>query len=186
MAEKLKNILLISLTIYAIYQHGHIQHLEKATPVSSLAEGNTIQVEEVQAQEDKRVEALEDFFTHYQSPLAESAATFVEVADQYGMDWTLLPAIASQESGFGKKTPSCASYNPFGWTSTTSPCGFWRFESFDDSIRTVAQRISELSAYSDFRASGEIQDIAKKYNSEQTDEWISKVTYFQEIIKNGR
>ena len=184
MEGKIKSVILISLIAYVLYQHGNLQSLEKATPFSSSGERSAVQVEEVHAKEDKRVGALEDYFTSYQSPLAESAATFVEVADQYEMDWTLLPAIASQESGFGKKTPSCAPYNPFGWTSTTSPCGFWRFESFDDSIRSVAEKIDNLPYYADFRASGDIHDLAKKYNSVSTDDWIAKVTYFQEIIND--
>jgi len=134
--------------------------------------------------EDKRIGDLKRFFNRYDSPLAEHSATFIEVADRYGFDWTLLPAIASQESGFGKKTPSCALYNPFGWTSTTSPCGYYRFEGFDQAIKHVAKRISELSCYARFKETKDIKELAKKYNSVSPDEWVKKVSFFQEKIKN--
>jgi hypothetical protein len=181
-SEKLKNLLIISLITYAVFQHRHIQSLEKETPITPPQERVEI-LSEVEAAEDKRIEILENYFVDYESPLVESAETFIEVADQYSMDWTLLPAIASQESGFGKHTPSCAPYNPFGWTSTTSPCGFWRFESFDDAVRHTAERISNLPCYAEFRATGNIRKLAEKYNSSQPDEWIAKVGYFQASIK---
>ncbi len=182
MIGKLKSILIISLIIYAVFQHRHIQSLEEATPISPLEEGIEVQIEVQIAEKDERVEILEAFFTNYQSPLAENAATFVKVADQYGLEWTLLPAIASQESAFGKRTPSCAPYNPFGWTSITSPCGFWRFADFNYAIRHVAESISNLPHYADFRRTGEMQDLAKKYNGGNPEEWVRKVLFFRKKL----
>jgi hypothetical protein len=141
-------------------------------------------VVEAQEKPDQRADQLKRFFLKHNSPLADHSETFIEVADLYQIDWTLLPAIASQESGFGKRTPSCALYNPFGWTSTTSPCGFYRFESFDDAIRHVAQKINNLSCYARFRETGDLFELAKKYNSVSTNEWIKKISFFQEKIKN--
>jgi len=133
---------------------------------------------------DQRVDDLKRFFTRYNSPLADYSETFIEVADLYEIDWTLLPAIASQESGFGKRTPSCALYNPFGWTSSTSPCGYYRFKDFDDAIRLVAKGISELPCYARFRETGSIRELAERYCGGSPDEWAWKVNFFQEKIKN--
>src|ERR1700694_4821648 len=51
-------------------------------------------------QEDKRVEILKQFFSKKDSPLANYSKFFIETADKYGLDWTLMPAISGMESSF--------------------------------------------------------------------------------------
>lgn len=70
-------------------------------------------VEVMVAQKDKRVEVLNRFFEEKQSPLASYSDYFIETADKYGLDWTLMPGISGIESSFGKRMPE-GSNNPFG------------------------------------------------------------------------
>ncbi|OGC56103.1 hypothetical protein A2797_01905 [candidate division WWE3 bacterium RIFCSPHIGHO2_01_FULL_48_15] len=86
---------------------------------------------------DKRIVHLESFLAGYNSPLAAHADTFVATADQYGLDWRLLPAIAGTESTLGKRY-IVGTYNPFGWGS-----GKIRFASWEHAIETVGQKLYE-------------------------------------------
>lgn len=63
---------------------------------------------------DARLILVRDFFKKYNSPLKDVDAQFIEVADKYGLDFRLLPAIAMQESNGGKKVIK-DSHNPFGY-----------------------------------------------------------------------
>lgn len=63
---------------------------------------------------DSRSILVRDFFKKYNSPLKDINAQFIEVADKYGLDFRLLPAIAMQESNGGKKVIK-DSHNPFGY-----------------------------------------------------------------------
>lgn len=86
---------------------------------------------------DFRVQKLERFFD--QTPLQGYSQDFVDAADQYHLDWRLLPAISMVESTGGKH---CRNYNPFGWGS-----GRARFESYQDAIFSVARHLSEDNPY---------------------------------------
>lgn len=130
---------------------------------------------------DTRVKRLEAFFQRYESDLEHNASAFIEVADRYGLDYRLMPAIAGAESTFGKFTPSCAGYNPFGYTSTTSPCGYYRFENYDQAIRFVAEKIGSHPYYHDFRDTGQIKDLSGAYNN-GNEAWIQAVNYFMEEL----
>lgn len=135
----------------------------------------------IEVKVDSRVEKLQNFFEKYGSPLAKNSKTFIEVADKYNLDWSLLPAIAGAESTFGKYVPSCADYNPFGWTSTTSPCGFWRFGNYDEAIRYVGEKITTKNAYSEFRNTREVKDLSIPYNGGNK-EWVKNVEIFMEEL----
>uniref|UniRef100_A0A831Z0V7 Mannosyl-glycoprotein endo-beta-N-acetylglucosamidase-like domain-containing protein n=1 Tax=candidate division WWE3 bacterium TaxID=2053526 RepID=A0A831Z0V7_UNCKA len=91
----------------------------------------------VEAKVDERIGKLESFLKEYDSPMVPQAAKFIAVADQYGLDWRLLPAIAGTESTFGRKIPY-RSYNPFGWAN-----GKARFASWDQAIETVGKTLYE-------------------------------------------
>ena len=86
---------------------------------------------------DSRAKQLEIFFQSYDSPLATYSAYFVKMADKYGIDWKLLPAIAGVESTFGKKIP-VGSYNAYGWNG-----GNARFDSWEEGIEEVCRKLKE-------------------------------------------
>lgn len=68
------------------------------------------------------------------APLADYAEKFVEVANKYGLDYRLLPAIAVMESGGGKSL--FRSYNAWGY-------GKYSFNSFEEGIEIVGKGLKE-------------------------------------------
>ena len=177
MQRYLINNIVISILIISLFVAYDIQNQQRyieskvRVELLSSAEGN------LQLQEDPRVVRLRSFFKKFGSPLENNAEVFTEVADKYQIDYRLLPSIAMVESSGGKHTPSCARYNPFGWTSLTSPCGFWRFVSFDEAVRYVAKEISTSSYYSDFRKEGSIKELSESYNH-GSKKWAGDVEFF--------
>lgn len=153
--------------------YGISQYFGQPVYLSSLQQENPI---------DPRVAKLEAFFTRFSSPLGIHTDAFLEAADKNGLDWKILPAIAMVESTGGKHTPSCAPFNPFGWSSLTSPCGFWRFGSFNEAIGYVAEKISYGDLYSRFQKERSISSLADVYNENPKD-WASKLKFFMEKIK---
>ena len=129
-------LILLALTLPAV----NLKLQNDPTNIA-LAEGSgsvaNVVTAEVKIEEDKRVETLRAYLESKNSPLAENAETFVEVADEYELDYRFLPAIAGIESNFGRAQLK-NSYNPFGWGG-----GYIYFESFDEAIRTVAYELYE-------------------------------------------
>src|SRR3989338_10148217 len=61
---------------------------------------------------DERTRILADYFAKYNSPFEYHAQDFIDAADEYDVDWKLVPSIAGVESTFGKRTYG---YNAWGW-----------------------------------------------------------------------
>lgn len=106
---------------------------------SSLPDQSKIVTAEV-GKEDARAKIVEDFFKGYKSVLADYSQNFISVADQYNLDWRILPAIAMQESNGGKKVIK-NSHNPFGY-------GIYgdlviRFSSWEEAIERVGKELRE-------------------------------------------
>ncbi|MBQ6436429.1 glucosaminidase domain-containing protein [bacterium] len=69
---------------------------------------------------------------------------FVQVADEYGLDFRLLPAIARKESTFCKSNIARTYYNCFGYgvpASGITEAG--KFSSYEEGIRTVASSLKK-------------------------------------------
>ena len=90
--------------------------------------------------EDVRISALRQFFQKYDSPLTLYAKVLVEQADFCGLDYTLMPAIAMQESGGCRKIPAdshnCWGFGIYGTKIT-------KFDSCTQAIAQVAKVIKE-------------------------------------------
>lgn len=89
---------------------------------------------------DARSILVRDFFKKYNSPLKDLNASFIEVADKYGLDFRLLPAIAMQESLGGKRVIK-SSYNPFGY-------GIYgdkviKFASWEEAVEKVGKALKQ-------------------------------------------
>lgn len=87
--------------------------------------------------QNQRALQLEAFLQKYNSPLAPYAQNFVDMADKYGIDWKLVPAITGVESTFGKHIPY-NSYNAYGWAN-----GKYSFKSWEESIEKVTKTLKE-------------------------------------------
>lgn len=133
------------------------------------------------SQNDARSLVLRNYFTSQESPLAPYGDFFVYIADKNGLDWTLLPAIAMQESNAGKHVPE-NSFNPFGWAIHSNMS--LKFSSWEEAIETVGKGIKEEYASQGLVT---IDQINSRYNpiSYQRDKsWGKGVEYFMNLLKN--
>ena len=78
--------------------------------------------------------AINTYFKERSMPLKGTGMTFVLVAEKYGLDWRLLPAIAIRESSGGKA--ACGN-NPFGWGS----CKLHNFVSYEQAIEALGKNL---------------------------------------------
>lgn len=121
---------------------------------------------------DYRVQNLRRFLLKHNSPLAPYAEEFVIYADEYGLDYRLVPAISGVESTFGKHIP-IGSYNAYGWAN-----GDYKFTSWEDSIEHVSKTLK--NSYID-RGVDSIYEIAKVYAPPSTT-WGRNVSFFVKKI----
>ena len=63
---------------------------------------------------DSRAAQMRTILTKYNSPMIGLENILIRTAEEYGLDWTLLAAIAGTESSFGKHMPGDC-INPYGW-----------------------------------------------------------------------
>lgn len=90
-----------------------------------------VSVEDIRKQ---RAEAIDSYFRDRSMPLEGTGMAFVLVAEKYGLDWRLLPAIGVRESSGGK---AACGYNPFGWGS----CKLHNFGSYEQAIEALGKNL---------------------------------------------
>jgi Mannosyl-glycoprotein endo-beta-N-acetylglucosaminidase len=110
---------------------------------------------------DPRLEALRHFFEKFNCPAIDYSLAFLEAADDYDLDWRLLPSISYVESTGGK---SARNNNLFGWDS-----GHAQFTSPTAGIHEVGYRL----AYSDLYRDKDLDGILATYNPDA--EYAEKV-----------
>ena len=125
--------------------------------------------------EDKlKAQKIELFFrvNRNNAPLADYAEKFVEVANKYGLDYRLLPAIAVMESGGGKSL--FRSYNAWGY-------GKYSFNSFEEGIEIVGKGLK--TGYID-KGRDTVEEIAPIYCPPNYKNWARSVNQFMLEIEN--
>jgi hypothetical protein len=88
---------------------------------------------------DPRFRILSQFFHKTECPVEKYSAVFLEAADNYALDWRLLPSLSFIETTGGK---SAHNNNFFGWDS-----GRAQFPSPAAAIHAVAYRLKHSSLY---------------------------------------
>lgn len=119
--------------------------------------------------EDKlKAQKIELFFrvNRGNAPLADYAEKFVEVANKYGLDYRLLPAIATVESSGGKN--NFRKYNAWGWGNKS-------FGSFEEGIETVGKGLK--TGYID-KGRDTVDEIAPVYCPPNASNWVRSVNQF--------
>ena len=111
--------------------------------------------------QDLRFHSLRKFFEKFKCPAWEYAHVFLEAADDYNLDWRLLPSLSYVESTGGKAAPH---NNLFGWNS-----GRAEFSSPQAGIHTVGYRLAHTRPYKDKR----LDDLLMTYNPKA--EYVAKV-----------
>ena len=129
---------------------------------------------------ESRVKALESFFTEVNSPLKPHSETFVDVADKYGLDYKLLPAISCIESSCVIKLIE-GSYNPFGWGIYGNNAIY--FESYDEAIEVVGKGIRENYIKRGYNTP---EKMAPIYTPPNSANWLYAVKTFMYKIDNFR
>jgi hypothetical protein len=88
---------------------------------------------------DPRLGCLQRFFGHAGCPVVKLANIFLEAADDYHLDWRLLPSLSFVETGGGK---AASNNNLFGWA-----CGRAHFDSSAAGIHQVGFQLAHKPAY---------------------------------------
>jgi hypothetical protein len=165
MKNKVAIYLSIFLPIFTIIFLGIL--MEPSVRAESSHPENSF--EKIEFKQIDRADTLRKFFKKYNSPLADNADTFIKVADQYGIDYRIMPAITGVESTFARfYIPN--THNPFGWGS-----GRIAFKSFDEAIEGVAKGLNEIYLS---KGRDTVEKIAPVYNPPHPTTWSRNVNYF--------
>ena len=154
-------ILLVLLT--TLINPSVVGQVENA-PINRQLSVPYIQVKQL----DGRAKILADYFAKYNSPLEYQAQDFIDAADQYGVDWKLVPAISGVESTFGKQS---FGYNAWGWGiygDQTLNFGSWR-----DGIFTVTGGLKQ-----NYIDQGLTEPFAMNRAYAASPTWGTRVNYF--------
>lgn len=127
---------------------------------------------------DYRAKSLRLFLSKYDSPLTDSAETFIGQADKNKIDWKLLAAISGVESTFGKQIPY-ETHNAWGWGIYGDNRIY--FKSFDEGIAIISQALKEK--YIDRMGSDNVYTIGRMYAASPT--WGVRVEQFMNMIQEA-
>ncbi len=119
---------------------------------------------------DTRTKAIRNVFKKYNSPLTDQAVFYVKYADEFGVDWRLLPSIAGLESTFGRFLMP-GSYNAYGWGG-----GYIYFESWEEGIKVINKTLREN--YMDRWGATDVWTIGPIYAESPT--WSVRVNFIME------
>lgn len=132
------------------------------TPIVA-SENSVITTQEDETRRQK-ADAIDDYFASKDAPLEGYGMKFVTEAEENGLDWRLLPAIAMRETTGGKFACKSANapYNNFGWHSCKKG-----FSSVEESIEYISKTLGGNNENANaYKAGMTSEQILKKYNPE--------------------
>lgn len=128
----------------------------QANPVPVVEEAVTPEMAKLQVERELVAAKINAYYARHNLPLQNHGMKMVLAGEKYGVEPTLLAAIAMRESTGGKFVRS---YNAFGW-------GTARFESFDHAIDVVAMNLGGHNPRTQSYYKGKtITGMLKTYNS---------------------
>jgi hypothetical protein len=116
----------------------------------------------------ERAEKIDTYFKERSMPLFGYGEKMVSVAEDVGIDWRLLPAIAIRESSGGKY--ACG-HNPFGWGSCKIS-----FKNYNEAIETLGRNLGGKNPKTSTYYSGSTERKLYYYNGTVVP------TYTQEVL----
>lgn len=129
---------------------------------------------------------IDAFFTSREnSPLAGYGIDFVQAADKYGIDWTLLASISTIESNGGKQAcrfkDGTLKYNAFGWGGCKIA-----FKSYHEAIDVISRNLAGLEPATQRHYAGkDVNKIINTYNPPSIrSDYHELVTYVMKKIAN--
>jgi len=167
--------LIISLTFYHSSTSSLIQQKKSIAYAALPTYENTFSTQIIT--QDGRIEKIRQFFATYGSPLEPYAEDVVEAADQYGIDYRLIPSIAMQESNLCHKIPkdsnNCWGYGIYGGKVT-------RFTDYKEGIYTVSKSLGTK-----YKSNGLItpDQIEAVYTPPSEGSWANGVNHFMDQLK---
>lgn len=168
----MKKLFLIAVVLTVLFSKPACALADTSVSDSSAQLVSNIIPDENPDETDYRVLMLKEFFDRYNSPLSNHAQSFIIQADNYSLDWRLVPAITGVESTFGKRIPQ-NSYNAYGWAN-----GAYYFDSWDQSISVVSKTLKEKYIEN---GADSLNEIARRY-APPSSTWAFKVKYFMDKI----
>ncbi|HZE87174.1 MAG TPA: hypothetical protein VE090_03110 [Methylomirabilota bacterium] len=126
---------------------------------------------------DGRTEKIRQFFERYNSPLEPYAQDVITAADEYGLDYRLVPAIAMQESNLCKKIPE-ASYNCWGFGIYGKT--ITRFSDYREAIYTVTKTLATKYKENGLTTPDEIMTM---YTPSSNGSWAFSVNQFMNQLQ---
>ena len=136
-------LILLSTSLLLIYKPKDIltkKNTNEISKISYTSVNQNIPQIDISPRNDIRILALNLFLKKYNSPLIDYSEDLIRQADLWGIDYSLIPAIAMQESGGCKYIPP-ESYNCWGFGIYGSKVT--KFPSYKDAIMKIAQVIKE-------------------------------------------
>lgn len=134
---------------------------------------------------DARSLLLKKFIERYQqdSPFLSLTDFFVKTADDYQLDFRLIPAIAMCESNLGVKIPSHNSFNAWGIAVYTSEQNGKKFNDWEHAIDWVGRFIREKFYNRSIMDLEEIGAIWAPPSVFKNDSWARCVEGFMDKIR---
>ncbi len=133
-----------------------------------VAEDKSSEEKQKEALRAERAGKIDAYFKERSMPLAGYGSKMVASAEEHGIDWRLLPAIAVRESSGGKQ--ACG-HNPFGWGSCKIS-----FKNYDEAIETLARNLGGKNPNTAAYYSGTTRQKLHQYNGTVVP------TYTQEVL----
>ena len=157
------------MAIPSISLVSHIGSLE-VNPVTKVE----ISVEDIRQQ---KADTIDAYFDKRSMPLEGTGKTFVLVAEKYGLDWRLLPAIAIRESSGGK---AACGHNPFGWGS----CKLHNFISYEQAIEALGKNLGGAAPRTaSYYAGKTTKEKLYNYNGTVVPEYPDEVLAIMKMIE---
>lgn len=180
-------IIVASVAYNYLYQHQArkneplvlSQILENHQIVGSDSTGQKVQ--SVVETEDARPELIANFLERHKSPMTPYdyyGQKLVEIADQHGLDFRLLPAIAMQESNLCRVTNPQAPNNCLGFGIHSR--GTLDFESYDAGFERAARELKQN--YID-QGLDTVSLIETKYTPSSNGSWANSVNQWMAEIR---
>ena len=126
---------------------------------------------------DARAEIVRQFLARHNSPLEPFADDVIEAADTYGINYSLVPAIAGQESGFCSVIPD-NSYNCWGYG--IYPGHVTRFTSYQQGIWQVTQTLATKYIGQGLRTP---REIMSRWTPSSNGSWANGVEIFMSQLE---
>ncbi len=173
-------LIFLLVGVLAIYQFhatsSNLTAINNTVAYAALPTSQNIQSAQI-GQGDGRTERLREFFASYNSPLEPFAQDVVTAADEYGLDYRLIPSIAMQESGLCKTIPN-NSYNCWGFGVYNHTAV--HFDSYKDGIYTVTKALATK-----YKNQGLVtpQQIMTMYTPSSNGSWANGVNYFMQALQ---